>query len=578
MTDGGGSHIDLSKRVLNPIWVRSARARLRLKHILSWGIIALTVTAFISVVSYLPAVERGITPANAAKLMILPLIVIQGIILMLLGTGAVAGQLSIEREKGLLDYVRMTPMTPLSKIMGYLFGLPVREYFLFALTLPFLAFAIVVSGVSPLKMLHFYAVFFSSVWLYHMTALVAGMASSKPRHAAMMAQGLVVLLYLVLPQLSRFGMTFFEFLTVRPTFFAMVGAELASANPQLDMAARQQFSGLDQSGSVPFFTLDIHATVFSLMVQLLLLGALLQVVRRKWRDGFSHALSKLDAIVLYAGVLFLLTGSLWPVLGDPQITDRLRMQFGGTEGMAPDAFLFAVLLVFLLVCGAGMLLVIAVTTPNRFTQLRELRRTRKLALKRIPINADGATALSVVALGCALTAVVYTLVLGHALDSRLFLAQGPGLWATSAPVLYFCFAALFTQGIREQFSARAVGVSLFLFWMIPFFVAVVLTAAFDAFVAASYATVPCPPLGITLTLLHFFKQAAPLGNGSFVSGEVVPHLPAITILAVGFYGVLALGAQLRLQRTKTLLRTQESRLREGRTNDAKQIRSTNQSD
>lgn len=558
MSDEGGSHIDLSERLPNPIWVRSARSRLRLKHILSWGLIALTVTAFISVVVYLPAVERGVAPSNAAKLMILPLIVLQGIILMLLGTGAVASQLSIEREKGLLDYVRMTPMAPLSKIMGYLFGLPVREYFLFALTLPFLAFAIVVGGVSPLKMLHFYAVFFSSVWLYHMTALVAGMASSKPRHAAMMAQGLVVVLYLVLPQLSRFGMTFFEFLTVRPTFFSMVSAELASANPRLDIAARQQFSGLNQSGSVPFFTLDIHATVFSLMVQLLLLGVLLQVVRRKWRDEFSHALSKLDALGFYAGVLFLLTGSLWPVLGDPQITNRLRMQFGGPEGMPPDAFLFAVLLVFLLVCGAGMLLVIAIITPNRFTQLRELRRTRKLALARIPFNADGATSLWVVTVACVLTAVVYALVVGHALDSRQFLAQGPGLWAASAPVLYLCLAALFTQGIREQFSARAVGVSLFLFWMIPFFVAIILTAAFDAFIGASYASIPCPPLGIALLLLNFFDQASAPGSESFVTGQVAPHLPIIAILGTGFYGLLALAAQIRLARFRAELQAAES--------------------
>ncbi len=557
MSDEGASHIDLSERLLNPIWVRSARSRLRLKHILSWGLIALSLTAFISVVVYLPAVERGVAPSNAAKLMIVPLIVIQGIILMLLGTGAVASQLSIEREKGLLDYVRMTPMAPLSKIMGYLFGLPVREYFLFALTLPFLAFAIVVGGVSPLKMLHFYAVFFSSVWLYHMTALVAGMASSKPRHAAMMAQGLVVVLYLVLPQLSRFGMTFFEFLTVRPTFFSMVSAELASANPRMDIAARQQFSGLNQSGSVPFFMLDIHATVFSLMVQLLLLGVLLQVVRRKWRDEFSHALSKLDALGFYAGVLFLLTGSLWPVLGDPQITNRLRMQFGGSSGMPPDAFLFAVLLVFLLVCGAGMLLIIAMITPNRFTQLRELRRTRKLALARIPFNADGSTSLWAVSIACVLTAVVYALVVGHALDSRQFLAQGPGLWAAGAPVLYLCLAALFTQGIREQFSARAVGVSLFLFWMIPFFVAIILTAAFDAFVGASYASIPCPPLGIALLLLNFFEQASAPGSESFVTGQVAPHLPVMAFLGVGFYGVLALASQIRLRRFRAELRAAE---------------------
>ena len=63
------------------------------------------------------------------------------IILMGLGTGQVASGLARERLEQLVDYQRMTPMTPTAKILGYLFGLPIREYFLFALTLPFLAFA-----------------------------------------------------------------------------------------------------------------------------------------------------------------------------------------------------------------------------------------------------------------------------------------------------------------------------------------------------------------------------------------------------------------------------------------------------
>ena len=159
----------------NPICVRCARARLRWKHILSWGLILLTVTAFICIGVYETQTEREFaTPEDAAKSLLLPLIVIQAIVMMFLGTGAVAAGLSREREHRLLDYARMTPMSPTAKILGYLFGLPVREYFLFALTLPFVLFAMLRSGYSWWNLLEFYSVFFTSVWLYHMTGMAGG--------------------------------------------------------------------------------------------------------------------------------------------------------------------------------------------------------------------------------------------------------------------------------------------------------------------------------------------------------------------------------------------------------------------
>ena len=65
-----------------------------------------------------------------------------------MGTGSVAGGISREAADGMVDYQRLTPMTPLSKIMGYLFGLPVREYVLFATTLPFTIYCIVVGNIS----------------------------------------------------------------------------------------------------------------------------------------------------------------------------------------------------------------------------------------------------------------------------------------------------------------------------------------------------------------------------------------------------------------------------------------------
>lgn len=553
------SKFDIAELVGNPILVKSVHSRLRSKHILSWGLIAFTITAFISAVIYLTSVENGATPQEAAKFMIVPIIFIQGIVLMLLGTGAVASQLSIEREKGLLDYQRMTPMSPTAKILGYLFGLPIREYFIFALTLPFLGFAIVVGGISPIKMAHFYLVFFSSIWLYHMTGMVAGMASSKPRQAAMSTQGLVVLLYLVLPMLSRFGLTFFEYLTVRPTFFAMVSSELQSANPALRAAAQQQITGLNQRGDIPFFNFELHSTIFTLMVQFFLLTFMYRVVHRKWRDEFSHPFSKFNAMAFYAGVLFLIVGSLWPVLGDKALSEQMMQVFGGAGGMPPAWFLFVVLLVLLLVCGVACLIMISLITPNRHTQMRELRRARKLGLTRVPFNSDGASSLPVVLGITLLTVGAYLLLLHHADASGWYLDRMSGIFDQLAPVLYLAFTALFIQGMRERYSARAFVVSTFLLWMLPAFTMIIMFVAFRAWTPGCYVGVLCPPVGLWLSLANFIESSDQLQNAAsqFSPPDVGPHLRIMTAVGIGTYATLALVFQVRLRQWQAARRSAE---------------------
>jgi len=163
---------------VNPIWQKSLRSRLRVRHMLSWGVVTLTITAFVFLITYTTMTEQEMASGqDAAKATIPGVIVIQGILLMAFGSGAVSSGIATERDKGLVDYQRMTPMSPTAKILGYMFGLPAREYFLFALPLPFVAIAVAISDFSLLALGHFYLVFFTSVWVYHMTALVAGIGA-----------------------------------------------------------------------------------------------------------------------------------------------------------------------------------------------------------------------------------------------------------------------------------------------------------------------------------------------------------------------------------------------------------------
>jgi hypothetical protein len=123
-------------------------------------------------------------PVNGARNAFTFLLALQGFYLMFLGTGRVASITAEERESGLLDYQRMTPMNPFSKIIGYIFGIPAREYYMFFFTLPFLAHAILVGKLPLANIIQLYSVFFCSVILYHLTAHAVGLVVPKPRAAS----------------------------------------------------------------------------------------------------------------------------------------------------------------------------------------------------------------------------------------------------------------------------------------------------------------------------------------------------------------------------------------------------------
>ena len=156
-------------------------------------------------------------PINGARNAFTYLLGFQGFLLMFLGTGRVASVTAEEKENGLLDYQRMTPMNPFSKINGYLFGLPAREYFMFLLTLPFLFHCVIVGKIPWLNVLHLYLVFFSSVILYHLTAHVIGLVVPRPRAASWVSRISVLGLYVFLPGLGQVRSIFsFPFLPYYP--------------------------------------------------------------------------------------------------------------------------------------------------------------------------------------------------------------------------------------------------------------------------------------------------------------------------------------------------------------------------
>jgi hypothetical protein len=540
-------------RLVNPIWLKSVRSRLRLKHMASHGTVVVTVTAFIYMIIYMNMTEQAdVTPATAAKAVIPGIIVIQGIILMMFGTGAVASGIAQERDDRLIDYQRMTPMSPTSKIIGYMFGLPAREYFLFALTLPFLVVAVWVSHFSLLTLAHFYMVFFTSVWVYHMTGLVAGMLSSKPRFASILSMGIVMALYFVLPNLSRFGITYFEFLTIRPTFFGLLQQELPEGAAQV----APQLAAIDTFRDIPFFGFFLHPTVYTMLVQGFLLSVMFVVVHRKWKNQTNHPLSKVQALVVYTGVLGFLLASVWSLITLSEVRHEIFDPFSNMPSLQEAQTLLILLIIYLSLSGAAFFLVIMGVTPSRTRAIEGLRRARKHGRRRIGVNEDSASSFLLACIMIVMTGISLVTMIVLARRTGEFFTQAPSISSVIGLLAIGTFIGLFIHGLRERCGALVFLISTFLFWIVPLFVMTILFSAYRADVVGTFVGLPCPPVSIWLAVATMLESATTTTGTHpemFTPDQLQWHYAFIAV-SLSLYGVLAVGVQLELWRWKKRMR------------------------
>ena len=539
---------------VNPIWQKSARARLRPRHLVTWSVVTLTLTLFVSLMIYMNLTENDwASPEDAAKAVLPGIVVIQAVLLMVFGTGAVAAGVSQERDEGLLDYQRMTPMRPTAKILGYLFGLPVREYVLFAMTLPVVGLVVWKSGFSLLTLGHFYAVFFTSVLVYHMTGLVAGMVAPKPRLASMMSIGLVTILYFVLPNLSRLGITFFEFLTIRPTFFGLLQREL----PEY-MRARAEDSGIDSFRDVPVLAGLVHPTAYTILVQGFLIAVMFSMVHRKWRHHLAHPLSKLGALLTFAGVAFFLVGSVWAMVVQEEAYQRVFRPF--EQGVASAArrpeSLEILLVLVTVILGVAYLTLVSAVTASRHTTLEGWRRAAKLGRRGLGLNSDAASSFPVAALMLLLSLGAGGLLLAKVGQLGEYYTAGPSVGSLVVIVAGCAGVAAFIQGGREWMSLRAFGVGLFLLWMAPLFAMLIMYSAFREFVAGTYVGLPCPPVLLGYSIAQMLESTTPLDGveGQFLPPELLGSAEAITRTGAAGYVVAGLIAQAGRQRARSRLR------------------------
>jgi len=547
----------------NPIFRRYARSRLRPKTLVPWMLVVGLFTGFIFLLLWVGGTRAsGFDVQAVARVILVVMVPIQAVLLLLMGTGSIASGVMQESGEGGIDYQRLTPLSPLTKIVGYLFGLPVREYVLFFVTVPFTLISIV-AGRVPLDLVAaLYMAFFSAALLYHLSGCVTGMVVNR-RFAARTSQFVVVVLYLLLPQIAKLGFEFFSYLTILPVLSELIAG---MSMPQ----ARAAFDTFFGTGtrSVSLFGMEVEALPFTLLIQGTLIGTFVVILYRKWRQPTHHMLGKNFATGLCIWIHLLLLGSTIPLIesgeifpSEPQVVRdqkeevRTRMENeraarikGGIEeaeladtypGLFQKEdgkkdpmhafFLSSSYGLGALLMSCGLILII---TPSRDEFTKGLRRARKLGRKRVPWNADGASALPhTLIIGG--TGVIAWAIFAHQMFGATWFedVKVAGEIVTHSPLMLklvpftqllvlLCFWAVLEWGGRGTLLMYG------LFgWVVPMMAAMILLFADDglhslAIHVGGLSGVPSP----------FYAMSVPFDHPSWVFGSMAQMFVISTVL------------------------------------------------
>jgi hypothetical protein len=373
------------------------------------------------------------------------------VILVIMGSAQVGTATSGARASGILDYHRVSPLSAAELTLGFFFGAPVREYVLFATTLPYSAFCLAFGTPSFHGFVQLMILLFAIAWLFHGLALLNGLVS-KPKTASRGVVGLVVLLVI---------------------FGSNVMFGLTRAARLVDYDLHLSFYGI----SLPwlaFVIIYIAAVLFFIYLACL----------RKMTSERIHALSKPQALAAIATLSFLLLGGVW--------------------GHDSDGTLELIALYLLVITPVVLL---PMVTPTQAEYTKGLRRAQKQGRSHLPPWDDLALNRVFLLLACAILLVTATVAwTGRPAPTTGFAA----VMATAFPlaiangVLVVAYFGLAMQYFLLRFGGRGVmyfGLFLFLTWIIP------LVAGTILMMASNYA----PPHNSPAQLIFSASPIAGLG-------------------------------------------------------------------
>src|SRR5262249_42097132 len=237
------------------------------------------------------------------------------------------------RSSGILDFHRVSPLSPTELTLGFFFGAPIREYILLATTLPYALLCVGFGLPSAHGLIQLMIALVAAAWLFHGLALLSALLA-RPRAGSRGAIGIIVFLVVVFSQI--------------------VGAFMSRSSILVDLDQRLSFFGV----SLPW-----------LAVVLIYIGATLFFVflasRRRMASDRIHPLSKVQAIAAMLTLSILLVGGIWK----QESYDILQI----------------VALYFLV---GTSIVTVAMVTPTQAEYIKGLLRARKQGQSHLPFWDD----------------------------------------------------------------------------------------------------------------------------------------------------------------------------------------------
>jgi uncharacterized membrane protein len=228
-------------------------------------------------------------------------------------------------------------------------------------------------------------------------------------------------------------------------------------------------------------------------------------------------------------------------------------------GEAGEAAVLSLLIgVFFVVSGLAVLLSVSLITPSNHTARKGLRRVRKLGIARVPLAWDAATSWPATTLMIVWVFAGYALVLAALHVGSVYdWTRALNPWLAVLPVLGLMVVAAY-QGMSERFGQRAVILGLFVCWVVPVMVMIVMMVAFDTWRAAMYIGGLCPAVAGALSLAGLLDAAAgPIAVDRYLLQQTPaePHAHRVIVLTLILYaGVAVLGQLLRWRGSRRLRR------------------------
>lgn len=456
----------------NPFVLRYLRSNLRLPALISGAIVYGGSSIFFYLVSLGIAAKHAETPFMESAIFPFSIIFfLQLFILNFVGTGAVASGMARESIDGVLTYQRLLPISPATKIIGYLLGLPIRQYYYFLLTLP-VTLLIIITGQIPVQIwLPLYLVLFTSTLMFYLLAMSVGFIMGK-KFSAVISQGLVTLLYFVLPQLSNFGFVVFEYLTIRPTLFTAI-------QKVTDKVIHRRESAL-------FYHWEVSHTAYCIVVQCLLSLIFFALLRRKWKSEDFHLLSKLQCVAITALVHIFVLGGIWVntangAIFDIELNGRGARYLVAQQAINQNEHLIAIgiLGIYGMISFSIVILLQYIYTPHKYSYLAGLRK-RLSEKSRFPsLFHDNASAVTTTLIITVISTTAW-LIYAHHLLSTQYMQQIIGN-ASLRPteILLICVAAtpLIAHGLLLEHWGRKLTLTIAVFaWVIPLAIAILLSS------------------------------------------------------------------------------------------------------